>query len=302
MINLRTLSTEVSALGTAAVSMPLRFVLRHQRFDPGAPHATPVVLVHGFLGDPTNFLLLRSYLAAHGMRNFASFAYSPRFDYQRLARRLAQAIEALCLATGVSKVDVVGHSLGGLVGRYLLEMEHEHRVRRLVTLGAPYFASPLPLQELAIYAAADAFVPPPHPVYGPHAAHVARGGRMVVVPDCGHWGLLYHPAVLRESVAFLGAPAELASARLIIGAASKDSVRATRRLRRTIRALQASHSLLQPAAYRLTARLLARRASSFVAALASLAARLVRLASRRHPARLLEAARTRRARRSGPAA
>ncbi len=26
---------------------------------------------------------------------------------------------------------------------------------------------------------------------------------MVTVPDCGHWGLLYHPAVLRETASFL---------------------------------------------------------------------------------------------------
>jgi pimeloyl-ACP methyl ester carboxylesterase len=212
------LGTEASALGAAALSMPLRWLVRRERFDPAAPQPTLVVLVHGFLGDPTNFLLLRSYLAAHGIRNFASFSYSPRLDYQRLACRLWRAIEGACASTGAVQVDIVGHSLGGLVGRYLVEMGAESRVRRLVTLGAPYFASPLPPQELAIYAACDPFIPPPHPLYGPRPAHEALAGHVVVIPDCGHWGLLYHPAVLRESVAFLrqpspravGAPAPLA--------------------------------------------------------------------------------------------
>jgi len=204
MINLRVVGTEVSALGAAALSMPLRFVVEHENFDPASPHPTPLVLVHGFLGDPTNFLLLRRYLAAGGVRKFTSFSYAPRFDYQRLACQLGEAIEGFCLATDTPEVDVLGHSLGGLVARYLVEMTPRRRIRRLVTLGAPYFANPLPADELAIFAAADPFIPPPHPLYGPHTRQ--RGARVMVVPDCGHWGLLYHPAVLREAVGFLVAP------------------------------------------------------------------------------------------------
>ena len=48
MVSVRTLSTELSALGVAALSLPLRFVVPSQRFDPSAPHATPVVLVQRF--------------------------------------------------------------------------------------------------------------------------------------------------------------------------------------------------------------------------------------------------------------
>lgn len=291
MMTMRTLSTEVSALGAAALSLPLRFVVPSQRFDPAAPYTTPVVLVHGFLGDPTNFLQLRGHLATRGIRNFASFTYPPRLDYQRLARHLGRAIDALCLATGAPEVDVIGHSLGGLIGRYLVEMDPEHRVRRLVTLGAPYFASPLPHQELAIFATADPIVPAPHPFLGPHAAHVARGGRVALVTDCGHWGLLYHPTVMRESVAFLSAPVELGG--LAIAAASARSARTRRaqRPRLTVRALLAT--------YRLTARHVARRVSSVVAAIASLQPELVGLAARRYIYRALDAARTLRL--TGPA-
>ena len=203
MISLRMVGTEVSALGAAALCMPLRFVIERDSFDPSSPHPTPVVLVHGFLGDPTNFLLLRRYLAARGMRNFATFSYPPRFDYQRLAPRLGDLIDTICAVTGAPEVDVVGHSLGGLIARYLVEMPRTTRVRRLVTLGAPYFATPLPPHELAVYAAGDPFIPPPHPIYGPHGGPRGTGGRVVTVPDCGHWGLLYHPAVLREAASFL---------------------------------------------------------------------------------------------------
>src|SRR5436309_1222184 len=177
MFSLRMVGTEVSALGAAALSIPLRFVVDRDRFDPSSPCPTPVVLVHGLFGDPTNFLLLRRYLAARGMRNFAAFSYPPRLDYQRLARRLGDLIDAVCLATGAPEVDLVGHSWGGLIARFLVEMPRASRVRRLVTLGAPYFATPLPPEELAIFAAADPFIPPPHPIYGPHSGPRQRGGQ-----------------------------------------------------------------------------------------------------------------------------
>jgi pimeloyl-ACP methyl ester carboxylesterase len=220
MVSWRTVGVEVTALGTVAVSMPLRFLLRHERFDPDSPHPTPVVLVHGFFGDPTNFLFLQRQLAARGLLNFASFSYPPRFDYQRLARRLGQAIDTLTLATGVPHVDVIGHSLGGLIARYLAEMDSRVPIRRLVTLGAPYFASPLPAQELAIFGANDPFIPVPHPIYGPHPTHRRRGGRVVVIPECGHWGLLYHHTVVVEAARFLGVAAELPGPPLALEAAS----------------------------------------------------------------------------------
>jgi pimeloyl-ACP methyl ester carboxylesterase len=284
VITLRTLSTEVSALGAATLSLPLRFVVPSQRFDPGAPHATPIVLVHGLFGDPTNFLLLRAHFAARGIRNFASFSYPPRLDYQRLARHLGRAIETVCLATGAAEVDVVGHSLGGLVARYLLEMDPEHRIRRLVTLGAPYFASPLPRQELAIFGAADPIIPPPHPVLGPHATHVIRGGRVVLVPECGHWGLLYHSTVLRESATFLSAPVELPEDARLLGAVA----RVMRRPAKTPYARLTVRSLLS--ACRITTRRLVRRVSTAVAAaLVPFHPELV--AARRYAHRMLDAAR-----------
>src|SRR5207244_4470589 len=151
MISLRMVGTEVSALGAAALSMPLRFVVERDRFDPSSPYPTPVVLVHGLFGDPTNFLLLRRYLARRGMRNFAAFSYPPRLDYQRLAPRLGDLI------------------------------------------------------------------------YGPHSGPRQRGGQVVVVPECGHWGLLIHPAVMREAAGFLafpGAAHQLAEGPLALDAAS----------------------------------------------------------------------------------
>ena len=189
----RAVGGELSALGTLALSMPLGLLQPHERFDPTAPHPTPVVFVHGVCGAPSNFLVLRAFLERRGVGNFASLSYLPRVDYQRLASPLARLIETVCRDARTSQVDVVGHSLGGLVARYLVEIGSESRVRRLVTLGAPYYGERRPSQELAIFAAHDALVPPP--------ADTSR--RVMVVDDCGHLNLLRHPAVLRAVARYL---------------------------------------------------------------------------------------------------
>ncbi|TMB58916.1 MAG: alpha/beta fold hydrolase [Deltaproteobacteria bacterium] len=198
----RTLGGELSALGTLALSLPLGRLLPRERFDPAAPHPTPVVLVHGFLGDPSNFLVLRSFLSRYGVRSFASFSYPPRLDYQRLAPRLGQKIARVCRETGFPRVDVVGHSLGGLVARHLVEQGDGSRVGRLVTLGSPYFSERRPSRELAILGAHDPLVPAP----------AVPRGRVVVIEDCGHWNLLYHPAMLGAVARFLARSAEASAA------------------------------------------------------------------------------------------
>src|SRR5206468_6732658 len=137
MMSLWTVGTELSALGLLAASTPLHPILARDHFAATPTYPTPVLLVHGLLGSPTNFLRLRRVLSVRGVGNLASFSYRPALDHQRLTLQLRDTIEAVCLATGSDQLDVVGHSLGGVLARYLLEVGDGGRVRRLVTLGAP---------------------------------------------------------------------------------------------------------------------------------------------------------------------
>src|SRR5206468_10577210 len=142
-----TLGGELSAVGSLALSMPLGRLLPGERFEPAAPHPPPVVFVHGFLGDTANFLVLRRFLSRRGLRSFASFSYSARLDYQRLAPRLGRMIERVCHEAGAPRVDVVGHSLGGLVARSLVELGDVSRVRWVVTLSSLYYWERRPARE-----------------------------------------------------------------------------------------------------------------------------------------------------------
>jgi pimeloyl-ACP methyl ester carboxylesterase len=205
MVSVWVLGYEMAAIGRTAFWLSLRRGLPNG-FDVTAPHPTPAMLVHGFLGSRTNFRAIEDALAVRGVVNFAHFEYRPRLDWPRLATRLGHAIDDLRNRTGVRKVDVIGHSLGGLVARYLVDMRADAPVRRLVTIGAPYFGARLPPNELAIFGASDPLIPVPHPAYAPHGPHLHPGGRCVVVPDCGHWGLLAHDRVLHEVARFLVSP------------------------------------------------------------------------------------------------
>ncbi|WP_405627812.1 alpha/beta fold hydrolase [Streptomyces sp. NBC_00016] len=100
----------------------------------------PVVLLHGFIDNRSVFVLLRRSLAQHGRHRVESLNYSPlTCDIRTAAELLGRHIEEICERTGSSQVDVVGHSLGGLIARYYVQrLGGDGRVRTLVTLGTPH--------------------------------------------------------------------------------------------------------------------------------------------------------------------
>ncbi|MER6711835.1 MULTISPECIES: alpha/beta fold hydrolase [unclassified Streptomyces] len=100
----------------------------------------PVVLLHGFIDNRSVFVLLRRSLAQHGRQQIESLNYSPlTCDIRAAAALLGRHIEEVCERTGARQVDVVGHSLGGLIARYYVQrLGGDTRVRTLVTLGTPH--------------------------------------------------------------------------------------------------------------------------------------------------------------------
>jgi pimeloyl-ACP methyl ester carboxylesterase len=194
---LHVLASELSALVRVAGSLPWRSMVADTLGDvDGQP--VPCVLVHGVLGDATNFATLRRHLARHDICRFSSFSYRPRLDYQRLARRFGEHVSRVCRDTGAPQVDVVAHSLGGLIARYFVQTDGVRLVRRLVTLGTPYLGSANPPHELSIFARHDVLVPPP-------VDRVRR--RMQVVDACGHLGLLTDDRALAAVARYLTEPA-----------------------------------------------------------------------------------------------
>ncbi|MET8328331.1 alpha/beta fold hydrolase [Streptomyces sp. NPDC005181] len=105
-----------------------------------SPDRPPVVLLHGFIDNRSVFVLLRRSLARHGWHHLESLNYSPlTCDISTAAELLGRHIEEICARTGHHEVDIVGHSLGGLIARYYVQrLGGDRRVRTLVTLGTPH--------------------------------------------------------------------------------------------------------------------------------------------------------------------
>ncbi|MFF2023788.1 esterase/lipase family protein [Streptomyces sp. NPDC058171] len=116
------------------------------RTDPGPP----VVLLHGFVDNRSVFVLLRRVLGRHG-RRVEALNHSPlTCDIRTAAENLGRYVEELCARTGRAEVDLVGHSLGGLIARYYVQrLGGDARVRTVVTLGTPHAGTrAVPLMDL----------------------------------------------------------------------------------------------------------------------------------------------------------
>ena len=101
----------------------------------------PVVLVHGYAMSRGYFWLLARRLARAGFGPIVGYEYWSLGSLAAAARGLGRSIDRLREQTGVERVDVVGHSMGGLVGRYHVAIDRGPGVRRLVTLGSPHAGS-----------------------------------------------------------------------------------------------------------------------------------------------------------------
>jgi triacylglycerol esterase/lipase EstA (alpha/beta hydrolase family) len=96
---------------------------------PSAAHPHPVVLVHGTFGDMTDsWQALSPLLANNGYcvfaLNYGGASGSVFQGYQEIAGAAGQLktfVDAVLGATGAAKVDIVGHSQGGMMPRYYID-------------------------------------------------------------------------------------------------------------------------------------------------------------------------------------
>ena len=111
------------------------------QFQPASPptaNKVPVFLVHGYISNHRVWDAMSSALRSAG-HPVMTLDLEPLFtsidDY---APRIEQAVTELCRQTGVEKVALIGHSMGGLVIRAWLRAQGHDRVARVITLGAPH--------------------------------------------------------------------------------------------------------------------------------------------------------------------
>jgi pimeloyl-ACP methyl ester carboxylesterase len=113
--------------------------VRHRDRHDAAAAGPPVLLVPGYLATRGSLHLLRERLGDLG---HAALSYpvgmSHLGDIRRSAALLGRRIEALTTHTPGRRLDVVAHSMGGLVMlHYIKRLGGYRRVRKLVLLGTP---------------------------------------------------------------------------------------------------------------------------------------------------------------------
>ena len=133
-----------SGVVTAAV-WPFGFVDRGlEDLDVGAGPddsdvATPVLLVHGYGANKSNWLFLSRYLDQAGFGRVHALNYNPlRADIPELAERCAQRARQLMDHHGVDRVHLVGHSLDGVIARYAVQVLGLEGVGVTITVASPH--------------------------------------------------------------------------------------------------------------------------------------------------------------------
>jgi triacylglycerol esterase/lipase EstA (alpha/beta hydrolase family) len=99
----------------------------------------PVVLIHGYAMNRTNWVWLGPTLAKRGLGPLHGMNYNSLATVAESAAQLGLFVERLCVEAGVSQVDIVAHSLGGIISRWYIErMGGAKRVGKLVTIATPH--------------------------------------------------------------------------------------------------------------------------------------------------------------------
>lgn len=207
---------EALALTAAGLLFPFGLIGSTKKTPRKAEQRT-IVFVHGYMANSSTFLPMMAYLKAKGVASqILSFDYRSPEGIEKGAKDLKEFLRKRVRG---GSVDLICHSLGGLVARvYLQELGGARRVDRCITLATPhkgtynaYWISSRVGRELrpdsellqriersranagkvrftAIVAGSDSIVVP---------RVFAAGEDTVHVPDLGHVGMLFSPTVFK---------------------------------------------------------------------------------------------------------
>ncbi len=211
---LREVAREIGWALAVQPLLPLHYLIGRRMG--GTAGRRPIVLVHGYMQNRVDFLALARSLARAGAGPLYGFNYAWWRDVDDSAVRLGRFVETVRAETGCTDVDLVCHSLGGLVAMAYVTTGGGPRVRRVVTIASPHggvaWRGPIPGQSaphlraddelglralrrlpvpaLSIYSTHDNVV---HPAETSSIA--ARGGTDLVVEAPGHLTILFSPEV-----------------------------------------------------------------------------------------------------------
>ncbi|MEO6952536.1 MAG: hypothetical protein ABI321_12030 [Polyangia bacterium] len=239
MALLRAIVVEIASTVAIVPLWPLWFLIggAYQAIEEGEGKAhgrrNPVILLHGFAMNRTQWLYMARKLRALGHGPIYGLNYFSLTRIDHAGKRLGRFIDHVRAREASSRgmaspsgrdedegsVDIVAHSMGGLVARFYIErMGGAAKVQRLITVGTPHqgtrlgrFGLGLPgardlvggsplLTDLgpvrpgaaytSIWSRADAVIQPPE------SSSIAPAGTDEVFDDLGHLSLILSPRVV----------------------------------------------------------------------------------------------------------
>ena len=176
----------------------------------------PVLLVPGYLMNRSSMWPLALHLRRHGWTWAIPINHRHNTSIPTMAEQLSQQVEALCQASGSDQVDLVCHSMGGIISTwYVNQLKGLNKVRRIITLGTPWNGTQMSrwgpgreTRDLAI--GSDVIQQVQHPKVPVTAiwsdtdqllipSEVARcdGQENLELNECGHMEMLLSPRVYR---------------------------------------------------------------------------------------------------------
>jgi triacylglycerol esterase/lipase EstA (alpha/beta hydrolase family) len=200
--------------------------------DPSKGLLVPVVFVHGYMQNRVDFLGLARRLARRHIGPLYGFNYPWFLSIASNAQRLERYVDRICKTMGVPAVDLICHSMGGLVAMEMMRAAvaggGRPKVRRCVTIATPHAGvawkgpmigfgatslrrgskllethanAVLEVPTLSLFSSHDNIV---HPKETSHL--VKRGGKDVEIGGYGHLSILFSPEVADHVASFLAEP------------------------------------------------------------------------------------------------
>lgn len=238
-VSLRALLRELWIAFSTQPFLPLFYLFGHrmdlpfvQRGKEGlAKGHVPIVFVHGYMQNRVGFVGLARSLGRAGLGPLYGFNYPWFTSIASNAKRLDRHVARICKETGSAAVDLVCHSMGGLIAMEMMRDEARREtlaVRRCVTIATPHAGvmwqgpllgigaaslrrgsklleahagTKLSVPCLSIYSSHDNIVHPKE-----SSSLVLRGGRDVEVDGHAHLAILFAPEVADHVLAFLTEP------------------------------------------------------------------------------------------------
>lgn len=217
------------------------FGTKDRELEPVGPGRTrPVILLHGYGANRSCMLPMEWYLRSVGFDRIFPFNFGSAESIEQIAESLKTFVDDIraCCENGKQTVDLVAHSLGGLVSRlYLQELGGARHVDRCITIATPHYGTyssywtPTALGRqmrpesefmarlnrpekrapgvrfTSLWADLDLMVLP-------RENAIYREGEDIPIHGIGHAGILFHHKAMRTAAERLRAGQDIAASRM----------------------------------------------------------------------------------------